>query len=120
MNYHHSLPLKEESDKAVSYPHTFLIYTQNSYSGNQMNLKGSAYMDWIPINNLRYADDTALIATDHNDLQEIATKVKEESSKAGLDMNVKKTKTMVIFRKSEDIKLGIKVNNETLEQAETF
>ena len=35
-------------------------------------------------------------------------------------MDIKKTKTMVISRKPEDIKLEIKVNNETLEQFEIF
>ena len=56
----------------------------------------------ININNLRYADDTALIANDPKNLQDIVDKVKEESSKAGLDMNVKKTKTMVISRHKEE------------------
>ena len=54
------------------------------------------------LNNLRYADDTAILAREQNDLQEIVNKVNEENSKAGLDMNVKKTKAMIILRKAED------------------
>ena len=72
------------------------------------------------INNLRYADDTALVATSQNDLQEIVTKVKVESGRAGLDMNVKKTKTMIISRDPERKKVEIKVNNETLQQVDKF
>ena len=46
--------------------------------------------------------------------------MKEESSKAGLDMNVKKTKTMIISRDPEGKKVDIKVDNETLQQVEKF
>ena len=45
--------------------------------------------------------------------------MKEESSKAGLDMNVK-TKTMIISRDPEGKKVDIKVDNETLQQVEKF
>ena len=72
------------------------------------------------INSLRYADDTALIANYRDKLQEIITRVKEESSKAGLDMNVKKTKTMIFSRDPVGKKIDIKVDNETLQQVEKF
>ena len=65
------------------------------------------------INNLRYADDTALIADSHDKLQEIVSAVKIESSKAGLEMNVKKTKTMLISRDTESKNIEIKADNET-------
>ena len=61
-----------------------------------------------------------LIANDQDKLQEIVTRVKEESSKAGLDMNVKKTKTMIISRDPEGKKVDIKVDNETIQQVEKF
>ena len=48
--------------------------------------------------NLRYADDSALIVDDIRNLQEIVNEVKPESSRSCLDMNIKKTKTMVISR----------------------
>uniref|UniRef100_A0A803SW81 ribonuclease H n=1 Tax=Anolis carolinensis TaxID=28377 RepID=A0A803SW81_ANOCA len=46
------------------------------------------------INNLRYADDTTLMAKSEEELRSLITKVKEESAKAGLQLNVKKTKIM--------------------------
>ena len=46
--------------------------------------------------------------------------MKEESSKAGLDMNVKKTKTMIISRDPEGKKVDINLDNETLQQVEKF
>uniref|UniRef100_A0A803SLA6 Reverse transcriptase domain-containing protein n=1 Tax=Anolis carolinensis TaxID=28377 RepID=A0A803SLA6_ANOCA len=46
------------------------------------------------INNLRYADDTTLMAESEEELRSLITKVKEESAKAGMQLNVKKTKIM--------------------------
>ncbi|XP_070227405.1 electron transfer flavoprotein beta subunit lysine methyltransferase isoform X3 [Bos mutus] len=47
------------------------------------------------INNLRYADDTTLMAESEEELKSLLMKVKEESEKAGLKLNIEKTKTMV-------------------------
>ena len=47
------------------------------------------------INNLRYADDTTLMAESKEELKSLLMKVKEESEKADLKLNVQKTKTMV-------------------------
>ena len=46
------------------------------------------------INNLRYADDTTLMAESEGELKSLLMKVKEESEKAGLKLNVQKTKIM--------------------------
>ena len=46
------------------------------------------------INNLRYADDTTLVAESEEELKSFLMKVKEESEKAGLKLNIGKTKTM--------------------------
>ena len=47
------------------------------------------------INNLRYADDTTLMAESAEELKSLLMRVKEESEKAGLKLNIKKTKIMV-------------------------
>ena len=46
------------------------------------------------INNLRYADDTTLMAESEEELKRILMKVKEESEKVGLKLNIQKTKIM--------------------------
>ena len=46
------------------------------------------------INNLRYADDTTLMAGSKEELKSLLMKVKEESEKAGLKLNIQKTKIM--------------------------
>ena len=102
----------------VLSPYLFNIYTEFIF-------RESSYFEGINIhgqniNNFRYADDTVLIANDQDKLQEIVTRVKEESSKVGLDMNVKKTKTMIISREPEGKKVDIKVDNETIQQVGKF
>ena len=46
------------------------------------------------INNLRYADDTTLMAESEEELKSLLMKVKEESEKVGLKLNIQKTKVM--------------------------
>ena len=46
------------------------------------------------INNLRYADDTTLMAESKEDLKSLLMKVKEESEKVGLKLNIQKIKIM--------------------------
>ena len=46
------------------------------------------------INNLRYTDDTTLMAESEEELKSLFMKVKEESEKAGLKLNIQKTKIM--------------------------
>ena len=46
------------------------------------------------INNLRYTEDTTLMAESKEELKRLLTKVKEDSEKAGLKLNIQKLKTM--------------------------
>ena len=46
------------------------------------------------VNDLRYADDTTLMAESEEELKSLLMKVKEESEKAGLKLNIQKTKIM--------------------------
>ena len=49
---------------------------------------------WRNINNLKYADDTTLKSESEEKLNSLLMKVKEQSEKAGLKLNIQKTKTM--------------------------
>ena len=49
---------------------------------------------WRNINNLRYANDTTLMAESEEELKSLSMKVKEESEKVGLKFNIQKTKIM--------------------------
>ena len=67
------------------------------------------------INNLRYADDTTLIAESEEELKSLLVKVKEESEKGGLKLNIQKTKIMA----SSSI-ISWQIDGETMETVADF
>ena len=67
------------------------------------------------INNLRYADDTTLMAESEEELKSLLLKVKEESEKVGLKLNIQKTKIMA----SGPI-TSWEIDGETVEQCQTL
>ena len=67
------------------------------------------------INNLRYADDTTFMAESKKELKSLLMKVKEESEKVGLKLNIQKTKIMV----SGPITSG-QIDGETMETVADF
>ena len=67
------------------------------------------------INNLRYADDTTLMAESEEELKRLLMKVKEESEKVGLKLNIQKTKIMA----SGPI-TSCEIDGETVERVSDF
>ena len=67
------------------------------------------------INNLRYADDTTLMAESEEELESLLMKVKEESEKVGLNLNIQKTKIMA----SGSI-TSWEIDEETVKQCQTL
>ena len=67
------------------------------------------------INNLRYADDTTLLAESEEELKSLLMKVKEESENVGLKLNIQKTK----IRASGSITL-LEIDGETVETVPDF
>ena len=67
------------------------------------------------IDNLRYADDTILMAESEEELKSVLMKVKEESEKVGLKLNIQKTKTMA----SGPI-TSWQIDGETVEKVSNF
>ena len=70
---------------------------------------------WRNINNLRYADDTTLMAEREEELKSLLMKVKEETEKVGLKLNIQKMKIMA----SSAITLW-KIDGETVETVSDF
>ena len=67
------------------------------------------------INNLRYADDTTLMAESEEELKSLFMKVKEESEKVGLKLNIQKTKIM-----ASDPITSWQIDGETVETVSDF
>ena len=72
------------------------------------------------INNIRYADDTALIADSKEKLQDLVHCLVRVSGERGLKLNVSKTKVMVITKGHERIEANININGQVLEQVERY
>jgi len=73
------------------------------------------------INNIRYADDTVLIAETENDLQHMVNRIRMESEPIGLKINKSKTKVMKISKKSNIINIiNIKLDDVSLEQVKNY
>ena len=70
---------------------------------------------WRNINNLKYADDTTLMAESEEELKSLLVKVKEESEKVGLNLNIQKMKIMA----SGPI-TSWQINRETVETVSDF
>ena len=72
-------------------------------------------IDGRNINNLRYADDTTLMAESEEELKSLLMKVKEESEKVGLKLNVQKTEIMASGPITSQ-----EINGETVETVSDF
>ena len=77
--------------------HLELLYTRTEYIMRNVGLEEAQAGIKIAgrnINNLRYADNTTLMAKSEEELKNLLMKVKEESEKVGLKLNIQKTKIM--------------------------
>ena len=77
------IQVSQEADQVVWYSHLFQNFPQAGIKIAGRN-----------INNLRYADDTTLMAESEEEIKSLLMKVKVESEKVGLKLNIQKTKTM--------------------------
>ena len=64
------------------------------WNARMLEAQAGIKIAWININNLRYADDTTLMPESEEELKNLLMKVKEESEKVGLKLNIQKTKIM--------------------------
>ena len=76
-----------------SFPQFAVIYTVKGFSIVN-EAEAGIKIAGRNINNLRYADDTTLMAESEEQLKRLLMKVKEESEKPGLKLNIQKTKIM--------------------------
>ena len=88
--------LKKKHVKAVYCHPAYLLYMQSTSCKNARLDDSQAGIKFAGrnINNLRYADDITLMAESKEELKSLLMKVKEESEKAGLKLNIQKTKIM--------------------------
>ena len=87
--------LEKEYVKAVYCHPAYLTYMQStSWDTGLDEAQVEIKIAGRNINNLKYADDTTLMAESEEELKSLLMKVKEVSEKVGLKLNIQKTKTM--------------------------
>ena len=102
----------------VLSPCLFNIYTEKIFK--QMEEMPGLNICGQIINNIRYADDTVLLADNEQELQNLIEQINNRSKMFGLDINIEKTKTMVISKTKEEKSLNIRIDGENLEQVSSF
>ena len=86
---------EKECIKAVYCHPAYLTYTQNFMRNARLEeAQAGIKIAGRNINNFRYADDITLMAESEEELKSLLMKVKEESEKVGLKLNIQKTKIM--------------------------
>ena len=93
MEQHTASKLGKEYVKTVCCHPAYLTYMAST-SCKMPGMKHRLESRLRNINNLRYTDDTTLMAESEEELKSLLMKVKEESEKPGLKLNIQKTKIM--------------------------
>ena len=94
------LDMEQQTGSKLGKEYVKAVYCHPAYAEYIMRNAGleeaqaGIKIAWRNINNLRYADDTTLMAESEEELKSLLMKVKEESEKFGLKLNIQKMKIM--------------------------
>ena len=97
----------------------FNLYSEKVIS-EALELQHGITLNGEYISNVRYADDTALVAETGEQLQQMINNINDSCNKYGMSLNAKNTKVMVISKKDTWEQLAITVNNTRLEQVKQY
>ncbi|XP_067671778.1 uncharacterized protein [Haliotis asinina] len=100
-------------------PDFFNLYSENILRRLKESYDG-ILINGVLINNIRYADDTALIVDSEEGLLRLLDLVTEVSTEEGLEINCKKTFCMVVSKNSQPPVCNLKCNNAAFEQVNSF
>lgn len=101
-------------------PLLFNIYSQRIFRESIEKERIGIKVKGVIINNIRYADDTTILAGSISGLQKLLDKLTYVSELYGLKINIKKTKYMVVSRKNYHYGTLLKVNNNNVERVRSF
>jgi hypothetical protein len=102
-------------------PLLFNIYSEEIFKDATNSINKGIKVNGVFINNIRYADDTTLIADSLEDLQYLIDRVNAESKKFGLSMNIKKTKMMIISKSHQPYTDAIiTIDNKAIDRVSNF
>ena len=102
----------------VMSPVMFNLYTEHIF--RKTNHIPGMKINGHNINNLRYADDTVLMAGDEASLQDLVTAVRDEIEKCSVFMNIKKTEVMLLTKATKEKKISTHIDHKEVEQVQSF
>lgn len=100
-------------------PLLFNVYTEMIFQKALDSQQKGIKINGFPINNIRYADDTAILANDLEDLQHILNKINTTGKEYGLIINTDNTKFMVISREQHN-QAQIVIDDKLIERVNDF
>ncbi|CAG9834829.1 unnamed protein product [Diabrotica balteata] len=104
----------------VLSPLLFNIYSKEIFARALEQSREGVKINGRVLNNVRYADDTVLIAESAQDLETLLDRVRSIGEQYGLSINVKKTKTMIVSKTSIHPPMALNVNGNIIENVEKF
>lgn len=102
----------------VLSPMLFNIYSESIFRETLSEDPAGIVVNGKTINNIRYADDTVVLADNITDLTRMMNSIEAKSKEYGLQMNLTKTKTMIISKTKQQIQLVI--NGKHIEQVSKY
>ena len=84
----------------VLSPLLFNIYSEAIFDAAMSESEEGVIINGVRLNNLRFADDTVVLATRMCDLQKLMDQLYEHSAQHGLQINTKKTKLVIFSKKT--------------------
>lgn len=103
----------------VLSPLLFNLYSEAIFERALTDAEDGIKINGQVVNNLRYADDTVIIADSQEALQRLIIKISTEGERLGLRINIDKTKVMMVSRTS-NVNLNITVNGKKIQQVSKF
>lgn len=101
-------------------PQLFNIYAEAIFAEALENAEEGIVVNGHSLNNIRYADDTILLASNFDDLQSLLQRVDSISASYGLNINLKKTKIMIVGKSKHLTMTDLIVRNQVVQRVHSY
>lgn len=101
-------------------PLLFNIYSEEIFKKSLENAKEGIRINGELTNNIRYADDTVILASSIEELQQIMERVNVASEEYGISLNFSKTKWMLISKRQQPPPQQLRIQNQLINQVESY